>query len=238
MIENLATATPFEVDSELERLDGEYFQLRASWDATIERVHHQLDERKVSHGRRRVWPTSWQEAVEALQVKVDANDFQMGYQRASAAEVLDRLPKLSDQMKANREEAAIYDSEYNRRPWTRFFLVISFDGHIHRNTLCSSYPRTKHGWQPKLSGKTEAEAVKKLGPRMCTKCFPSAPVEWTRGVEKPVDPNKCSGQGQFGLNIQWRVSPWGTCPTCKTRASVSKLGKMLKHDKPKDNAGK
>jgi hypothetical protein len=229
MIESLANATPFEIDSELARLDGEHGQLMGTWSATVERVHHQLGERKVSQGRRRVWPTTWHQAADQLQAKLDSGEYMASYQRDSALEVLAKLPELGKQMKVNRDEAAIYEAEYSRRPWTRFFLVISSDGHIHRNTLCSSFPRTQHGWQPALSGKVEAEAVATLGPRMCTKCFSSAPVEWTKGVAKPVDPTACSGHGKYATDIKWYVSPVGSCPDCSAIVSVTSTGKVRKH---------
>jgi hypothetical protein len=233
MIENLANATPFEIDSELARLDGEHDQLMSIWSATIERVHYQLGERKVGQGRSRVWPTSWQTAVTLLQAKVVSNSTRSSYyEPGRAAEILGRLPDLNAKMDANRAEAAAYDAEYDRRPWTRFFLVISSNGHIHSNTRCSSFPRTQHGWQPELSGKTEAEAVAKLGPRMCSKCFPSAPVEWTKGIEKPVDPTACSGHGKNATSIKWYVSPVGTCPDCSGTVSVTSTGRVRKH-KPK-----
>lgn len=64
--------------------------------------------------------------------------------------------------------------------WSRFFLVTSSPGHIHSSLGCSTCRNTTtYGWLPELSGKTEAETVKELGPALCTVCFPSAPVEDT-----------------------------------------------------------
>jgi hypothetical protein len=66
--------------------------------------------------------------------------------------------------------------------WSRFFLVTSSPGHVHSSMHCSTCrPTTTFGWMPELSGKTEAEAVKELGPTLCSVCFPSAPVDWTTG---------------------------------------------------------
>lgn len=67
--------------------------------------------------------------------------------------------------------------------WNRFFLVEG--GHIHSSTGCSSLrPTTRIGWLPELSGETEAEAVEMYGSVLCSKCFPSAPVEHTLGRVK------------------------------------------------------
>lgn len=73
--------------------------------------------------------------------------------------------------------------------WQRFYLV----QHIHSSTSCSSFrPATKIGWLPDVSGLTEAEAVAEHGAILCTICFPSAPVEFTRGIQD----DRCSGSGK------------------------------------------
>lgn len=70
------------------------------------------------------------------------------------------------------------DDEYRRRPWSRFFLVTNGNGHVHSSMSCSTcYPTTTYAWLPELSGKSESEAVEEWGERMCTTCFPSAPVD-------------------------------------------------------------
>jgi hypothetical protein len=61
--------------------------------------------------------------------------------------------------------------------WTRFYLV----KHIHNTQHCSSFRwNTRIGWLPSVSGLTEQEAVAEYGATLCTKCFPSAPVEGAR----------------------------------------------------------
>jgi hypothetical protein len=69
--------------------------------------------------------------------------------------------------------------------WSRFFLVQNTNGHIHSSMHCSTcYSTTPFGWLPDLSGLTEAEAVEEWGGILCSVCFPSAPVDWTNGVNK------------------------------------------------------
>lgn len=115
----------------------------------------------------------------------------------------------------------------NYKGWQRFFLVP--DGHIHASTRCSSLrPTTRIGWLPQLSGETEAEAVAAHGAMLCTKCFPTAPVEWTRG--KPADPNQCPGGYPKDANLRL-YSPRGTCPECDQNVSVTSTGKTRKHTK-------
>lgn len=76
---------------------------------------------------------------------------------------------------------------YYEHRWSRFFLVLNTNGHIHSSTSCSTCRYdTNFAWLPELSGLTEAEAVDGHGPILCSVCFPSAPVEWTNGVSKAV----------------------------------------------------
>lgn len=95
----------------------------------------------------------------------------------------DYLAKYEEQeAKINELEASITKLQSTYTGWSRFFLVTSSPGHIHSHMSCSTCrPTTRFGWLPQLSGKGEAEAVKELGPTLCTVCFPSAPTKWTEG---------------------------------------------------------
>jgi hypothetical protein len=85
--------------------------------------------------------------------------------------------------KENRLLAVILDMEsiYARDPWNRYWLVVSSDGHIHRSCNCSTCNKgkepTKFALVPSLSGSADDAAVEKLGPALCSVCFPDAPVE-------------------------------------------------------------
>jgi hypothetical protein len=87
------------------------------------------------------------------------------------------------------EETAPYDAEYNRRPWTRAWIVTSSEGHVHSTMACTTCNKrrqkrdgtwsagTTFGWLPEVSGMDEAEIVDLAGEKACTVCYPSAPVE-------------------------------------------------------------
>lgn len=95
---------------------------------------------------------------------------------AELAKLAERKAALAELMEREAAVQATYTG------WSRFFLVTSSPGHVHASTHCSTCrPTTTYGWLPELSGKDEAEAVKDLGPTLCTVCFPSAPTEWTSG---------------------------------------------------------
>lgn len=72
-------------------------------------------------------------------------------------------------------------SEYRKRPWNRYFLVTSSDGHIHSSTQCSTCNKgesaTGFALVPYLSGSSAEDAVADLGSALCSVCFPDAPVE-------------------------------------------------------------
>jgi hypothetical protein len=73
------------------------------------------------------------------------------------------------------------NAEYAARPWPRFFLVTTSNGHVHRSTHCCTCNKgrapTGFAIVPYLSGKDSAEAVAELGPALCSVCYPEAPVE-------------------------------------------------------------
>jgi hypothetical protein len=72
-------------------------------------------------------------------------------------------------------------AEYDSRPWNRYYLVTSSDGHIHRSTYCSSCNKGKEATGfalvPFLSGSDDATAVGELGSALCSICFADAPSE-------------------------------------------------------------
>lgn len=104
--------------------------------------------------------------------------------------------------------------------WRRFYLV----EHIHSSRSCSSFRlTTRVGWLPKVSGLTEAEAVAEYGAILCTICFPSAPVEFTRGVQD----DRCTGSGK-GISSDlprrsgYYGGNWATCADCGKRLGVGR----------------
>lgn len=75
---------------------------------------------------------------------------------------------------------------YDTRRWSRYWLVVSSSGHIHRSCDCSTCNNgkepTKFVLKPSLSGSTDADAVAALGAALCSHCFPDAPVHYREQV--------------------------------------------------------
>jgi hypothetical protein len=75
-------------------------------------------------------------------------------------------------------EAAPFEDEFAARGgWTRAFLCLSSNGHVHSSRSCSTTHRTtQFGWLPQVSGHDEAEIVSASGEGACTVCYPTAPA--------------------------------------------------------------
>ena len=137
-----------------------------------------------------------------------------------------KIAELIGQATPLREAAVAYDKA-NYNGWTRFFLV----QHIHNTTHCSSFRMTTRiGWLPKVSGLTEAEAVKEYSATLCTICFPSAPTELTT---KAVDDSICTGTRDYKgpSRVGYYSGNWGTCTEGHERVTLTSAGNLRKHKK-------
>lgn len=100
-----------------------------------------------------------------------------------------KIAALHDQIAALKAECQPYDDEYDRRPWTRAWIVTSSDGHVHNTMDCSTCNKqrqkrdgtwsapTAFGWLPEVSGMDEDEIIMLAGEKACTVCYPSAPAD-------------------------------------------------------------
>lgn len=101
--------------------------------------------------------------------------------------ILERIDELEEYAEECHDLTIEIDSEYQVRRWSRFFLVTSSSGHIHSAMNCCTCNKgrnaTTFALLPELSGKDEKAAVDKLGPALCSVCFPSAPVEFVENAK-------------------------------------------------------
>lgn len=221
-IRALAVAT----DTELAELDQTYARLDGEQQRQGNAVHRYAGDKQDETwcGRRRVrlWRLSDAEVLAACQ----SGDGVRSYDVARAAEAAAAVVLVTAAMQSNRKRAAELEQIWRDNGcWSRFFVVMNSNGHIHSDISshrCSRQPTTVHGWNPELSGATEGEAVAQLGPNMCTMCFPSAPVEWTIG--KPKAP-KCAGAGKYVAGRNRYVE----CPECHTTQSLTPTGYVRAH---------
>ena len=70
------------------------------------------------------------------------------------------------------------DEEFDRRGgWTRYYLVLNSNGHVHSSTYCTTcFPTTQYAWLTEQSGMSPQALVELAGESACTDCFPWAPV--------------------------------------------------------------
>lgn len=88
-------------------------------------------------------------------------------------------------LKALIEESLVYEAEYEKRPWQRYWHVQNVNGHIHRFTSCSTcFHDTVFAWRTDLSGLTDVEVVEREAYNACTVCMPIAPAEQKAAREK------------------------------------------------------
>ena len=79
------------------------------------------------------------------------------------------------------QKIASLDNLYAQHNWSRFFIVTSSSGHIHKSMHCHSCNKgrqfTSFALMPSLSGSTTDAAVARLGSALCSHCFPTAPAD-------------------------------------------------------------
>ncbi|QTF82090.1 hypothetical protein SEA_FEFFERHEAD_91 [Mycobacterium phage Fefferhead] len=195
----------------------------------VDSLHRAANDKQRYYGRTPYWTMSVDEALAGATKAAEGTT----YRAEQAAKHVAAYPASLDAVKAAKAAIDAHEAEHYKG-WLRFFLVQ--DGHIHRSTHCSSLrATTRIAWLPNLSGETEVEAVAEHGAMLCTKCFPSAPVEWTMGKAAPAD--QCPGSGEAYVEgtktDPRRRTVYGECPHCHVPQVVTMYGVTRKHKLPK-----
>lgn len=118
---------------------------------------------------------SYQDYMQSTSSSRFMNDADKKTQIAKYAEKIDELlikrAPLKDRV---RELSRIYD----RSPWTRAFLVINSNGHVHSSMNCNTcFDTTRYNWLIQYSNDDEATIVADAGETACTVCYPTAPAD-------------------------------------------------------------
>lgn len=102
---------------------------------------------------------------------------------------------LTDEYSTLLAENAALSEIWQEHQWSRFYYVQNNNGHIHKDTYCSTcYDTTRFAWLTDLSDQTEAEAVESFGKVLCSVCYPSAPTDWTDG--EPIEKIKAREEAE------------------------------------------
>lgn len=173
-----------EVDTALAELWQEDEKLRNYQDSRRFSLASHVGIRPHYVGKIRTVNETTEELIALAQARVDDPET-MAWKRSEIQRTLDTIKADNERIAAIKDAVAPLNAEYVAQNWNRFFLVQNNNGHIHSSMQCSSCNwRTRFAWLPTLSGLTEKDAVDEHGPRLCSICFPSAPVEWTVGIAK------------------------------------------------------
>jgi hypothetical protein len=116
-----------------------------------------------------------------IQMSFRRADYILGGAYLSAEE----LAKTEDEVKAlNAEqsdllaELGLLTDAYRAQRWTRFYLVLNSNGHVHTSTECDTcFDDTDFGWLTQFSGTEQDEMGKLSGEAACARCFPNLPAE-------------------------------------------------------------
>lgn len=91
---------------------------------------------------------------------------------------IEKIETLECELSKINEEIRGLNKIYDQDPWTRAFLVINSNGHVHSSMDCSTcFPTTRYNWLIQYSNDDEKTIVEDAGQDACTICYPSAPAE-------------------------------------------------------------
>lgn len=237
---DLTTQTPVEVDtlllpiwSEMGRLEGIYFGAHLdSIDAKADLANYADEAWLAKRGYADDYHRTYQ-----LPDMIERAEAKLAEALATKAAVKAVWPALLD---AERP----YSNEFeNRGGWYRYYLVMNTNGHVHRETNCSTcFPTTRYGWLVNLSGCNEETMVDEYGETACTVCFPDAPslAGWAASIarkEAEKAATQCPEIWPLPSGAEsYRYSRYGTCKCGAVGIALSSNGKLLKHQTPEQAA--
>jgi hypothetical protein len=238
---DLTTATPPDLDAHFAELSGREQAIQSRITAACELARVMADEKPMYLTRARIkfWETSDEQAIARARELAATTERKPAKPWRSADSVHTAVERYDDAMadlyEIRREQAPLVAEWTRRGGWSRFFEVDANNGHIHSSMTCQTCNRngklTRFGWHPELSGLTEADAVEALGPKLCTVCFPSAPLEWTFGTPKPAAcENAPVKEGTRTRSYGIANTRYGDCTQCAaTRIQINSNGRLRRH---------
>jgi hypothetical protein len=129
--------------------------------------------------------SSWYDKRWALVSNLEsAEDTKKFYEKHYATRVkeiekaIEKIAGIKVEIAKVNIEIAGLNKIYNQDPWTRAFLVLASNGHVHSSMDCSTcFPTTRYNWLIQYSNDDEKTIVEDAGQDACTICYPSAPAE-------------------------------------------------------------
>ena len=174
-------ADPQAFDAKLTGLYEAWQKASDARDRAWSQIHEAAGDRRDYRGRGRAWGRTHSEVEQTVrQMAAHGEPLPLGMnRRLTAGDLLVAEIEAESALASAMLAVQAMEAIYRTAPWQRFFPCTNRDGHIHATYRdCSSVGwDTPMAWRPDLSGLTVDEAVAKLGPALCSICFPLAPVE-------------------------------------------------------------
>jgi hypothetical protein len=127
------------------------------------------------------WYDKRWDLISKLESAEDSIKFYEKYYPTSVEKIQESIEKVakikSEIFKVNIEIKKL-NAIYDQDPWTRAFLVINSNGHVHSSMDCSTcFETTRYNWLIQYSNDDEKTIVEDAGKDACTICYPSAPAD-------------------------------------------------------------
>ena len=124
------------------------------------------------------WDDKWWLVNSKILDAEDSIEFYAKNYPSRVAEIQKRIAELKEQKAKIQAEINKLDAIYKQDPWTRAFLVINSNGHVHSSMNCNTcFDTTRYNWLIQYSNDDENTIVEDAGQDACTICYPSAPAE-------------------------------------------------------------
>jgi hypothetical protein len=140
------------------------------------------------------WYDKRWDAISKLESAEDSIKFYEKYYPTSVEKIQesrDKAAKIKLEISFINIEIGKLNAIYDQDPWTRAFLVIASNGHVHSSMDCSTcFPTTRYQWLIQYSNDDEATIVEDAGKDACTICYPSAPAEVLNRASRIVTADK------------------------------------------------
>jgi hypothetical protein len=160
------TATPAEIDAEINRIDAEIATADANITQALKTIERVDNVKEGSYDSYYWTPEKRAGAV----AQVEAN--------IAAIETL-------------RTEAAPLHARYAAERWTRYYLVNNSNGHVHTHKGCRTcFTTTQFIWLTDESGRSHEDLTGDAGELSCAECFPNLPAEIMARKTRIEDPAK------------------------------------------------
>jgi hypothetical protein len=186
----LTQATPAEIDTELHRLDAKRIRLGMRL-TSLRRDLGEAENIEAGYGRRSTRKVA---SVDNILSTIAEIEYLMG--------------------DCNRLARPLREEFIRRGGWTRWYLVP--DGHLHYDisgNRCSRIPTTDHYWMTEHSGRSAAEMIELAGDRVCTTCFPDAPVAPRPATARFMTPTEAERAAYREAQARKRVAAKAAQPT-------------------------